>query len=309
MIGRVLVTITILSLLALPAVAMAQDGLDAGWADTPPTVNGSMGATEWANASRVQLYVFALGEGFSPDELDPLGLLPQAAIEGEVSPSQTTGWLYVMNDAQNLYLAATLDMGTPAGWPVSAATTWGLAFEDEPVIGDDRWAAASCAENPDEGVFASFRSHGPSMPQVEDDRFHPYAELPFPWVPCSSLPPAPPGYDPALGYGPTTVEMKIDLSNSALQAAPGGCVNLGLQVMGSEQHGEQMFVGMAYWPADLVPGAGPVPLPDALAEVCLAEEPVVEEFVPELGSLALLGSGLMGLAGYARLRWRTRRVP
>jgi uncharacterized repeat protein (TIGR01451 family) len=34
---------------------------------------------------------------------------------------------------------------------------------------------------------------------------------------------------------------------------------------------------------------------------------VEEEFVPEFGSIALLGSGLAGLAGYAALRWRTRR--
>ena len=34
-------------------------------------------------------------------------------------------------------------------------------------------------------------------------------------------------------------------------------------------------------------------------------EPHVE-FVPEWGSIALLGSGLAGLAGYATLRWRTR---
>jgi hypothetical protein len=31
-----------------------------------------------------------------------------------------------------------------------------------------------------------------------------------------------------------------------------------------------------------------------------------EEFVPEPGTILLLGSGLMGLAGYAGLRWRTR---
>jgi hypothetical protein len=39
------------------------------------------------------------------------------------------------------------------------------------------------------------------------------------------------------------------------------------------------------------------------AEPCVEE---VEEFVPEPGSLLLLGSGLSALAGYAALRWRTR---
>jgi len=39
------------------------------------------------------------------------------------------------------------------------------------------------------------------------------------------------------------------------------------------------------------------------AEECPETE---EEFVPEPGTIALLGSGLAGLAGYAGLRWRTR---
>ena len=38
------------------------------------------------------------------------------------------------------------------------------------------------------------------------------------------------------------------------------------------------------------------------SDVCEVEE----EFVPEPGTILLLGSGLMGLAGYAGLRWRTR---
>jgi hypothetical protein len=35
-------------------------------------------------------------------------------------------------------------------------------------------------------------------------------------------------------------------------------------------------------------------------------EAVEEEFVPEPGTILLLGGGLAGLAGYASLRWRTR---
>jgi hypothetical protein len=35
-------------------------------------------------------------------------------------------------------------------------------------------------------------------------------------------------------------------------------------------------------------------------------EAVEEEFVPEPGTILLLGSGVAGLAGYASLRWRTR---
>jgi hypothetical protein len=37
-----------------------------------------------------------------------------------------------------------------------------------------------------------------------------------------------------------------------------------------------------------------------------AEDCAAAEFVPEPGTILLLGSGLMGLAGYAGLRWRTR---
>jgi hypothetical protein len=45
---------------------------------------------------------------------------------------------------------------------------------------------------------------------------------------------------------------------------------------------------------------------DGIAFSPAAPPPPEVEFVPEWGSIALLGSGLMGLAGYASLRWRKR---
>jgi hypothetical protein len=45
-----------------------------------------------------------------------------------------------------------------------------------------------------------------------------------------------------------------------------------------------------------------------LAWGALAIEPCQEEFVPEPGSVMLLGGGLMGLAGYAALRRRSGRI-
>ena len=101
------------------------------------------------------------------------------------------------------------------------------------------------------------------------------------------------------------MEMRVNLDTSPLNnpdPAAGDCFDLRWL---SVYFGDQDPTGLHYlgagWPAEPVDED---PYTGECTVLCL--NPCEVEFVPEAGTILLLGSGLMGLAGYAGLRWRTR---
>jgi hypothetical protein len=219
-----------------------------------------------------------------------------------------------MNDERYLYLGAILrdPNDVVPDEPTNFFDNLVFAFEDEPGDEPDAWVdctweALSCQEPEDEGaIFGETASMG--YPLVDHFWFGHYAR---PHVDCSDSPSFTGVAFRGLPHGEGAhMEMRVDLRTSPLNnpdPTAGDCFDLRwlmVVLAGQEPTGGIQSLA-AGWPAEVVdwdPYDGECTV--LCLNPCAVEE---EEFVPEPVSVVLLGCGLAGMAGYATLRWRSRK--
>jgi hypothetical protein len=195
--------------------------------------------------------------------------------------------MLVMNDLAHLYVAhvaASNEVVPDLDFLHGEAY---LLFTDEGDRLDGTWAAPDCDPLPREGRFQTFVTIDLSASDQVVDGFMPDSEA----GQCGLSPLAGVDWDFTLVPGGAVFEWAVDLNASELdRVGPGDCFRFG----------SELDPGSSVWPDSLE-----FEDPATFGTLCL--NPCAElEFVPEPGSVILLGSGLLGLAGYAGLRLRRR---
>ncbi len=299
-----LLMVSVICLMVLaPATALSQQTtLHAGCGTAD--VDGRVGVAEWANAASVPLF-----EGMGMDEVSVEG----ARFE-RVAPAQddlaAIGTAYFMHDGEYLYVGAILEDAEdqvpddPINWFLQLE----IAFEDEPAGNpaawvDCAWEAESCALPEDEGMlYGLTQKLGADGPEDRVWFGHWIAapaycldDPPFTGVAFRAAPRGAEGH----------YEMSLNLDTSPVNnVGVGDCFDLRWISVGLDGFVSDGFGSVdAGWPSEWVEDE---PYADCTI-LCL--DPCAVEFVPEPGTIMLVGTGLAGLAGYATLRLRSGQAP